>query len=136
MAASAPKQLRLAADKRSLIVVWSDHAHEFRAEYLRVCSPSAEIRGHGGDWQIVGGKREVSIQRVEPVGRYAVRLVFSDGHDSGIYSWDGLAELEAQEARWWPRYLERLQGYGMSRDAADNVVPLNALKPQGGAERN
>nr|MBV6629688.1 DUF971 domain-containing protein [Oceanococcus sp. HetDA_MAG_MS8] len=136
MAASAPKQLRLAADKRSLIVVWPDHAHEFRAEYLRVCSPSAEIRGHGGDWQIVGGKREVSIQRVEPVGRYAVRLVFSDGHDSGIYSWDGLAELEAQEARWWPRYLERLQGYGMSRDAADNVVPLNALKPQGGAERN
>ncbi len=123
----APRQLRVSPDKKSLTVVWADHQRVFSAEYLRVCSPSAEIRGHGGEWQIVGGKQDVTIQKVEPVGRYAVRLVYSDGHDSGLYSWDGLVELDQNHDAWWARYLERLQGYGMSRRADDNVMPLNAL---------
>lgn len=123
-----PRQLRLSADKSKLTAVWPDHEREFTAEYLRVCSPSAEIRGHGGDWQIIGGKRSVTITRLEPVGRYAVRIVFSDGHDSGIYSWSGLRELSQNHGVWWARYLEKLAGFGMSRDPDDNIVPLDALK--------
>lgn len=128
MLSVAPRQLRLSSDKSRLTAVWADHEREFTAEYLRVCSPSAEIRGHGGDWQVVGGKRGVTITKVEPVGRYAVRLVFSDGHDSGIYSWDGLRELSQNYDTWWVRYTEQLKSYGMSRDPDDNIVPLNALK--------
>lgn len=127
MKAVPPRQLRLTPDKRTLSVVWADHERAFSAEYLRVCSPSAEVRNHGGDWQIVGGKRDVTIQRIDAVGRYAVRLVFSDGHDSGIYSWEGLGELDANHDAWWARYCERLAGYGMSREADNNVMPLNAL---------
>lgn len=124
---AAPRQLRLSPDKSALTVVWADHERTFSAEYLRVCSPSAEIRGHGGEWQIVGGKQGISIQKIEPVGRYAVRLVFSDGHDSGLYSWEGLVELDQNHDAWWARYLERLQGYGMQRTPEDNVMPLRAL---------
>ena len=127
---NVPRQLRLAPDKQALTVVWADGERRFAAEYLRVCSPSAEVRGHGGEWQIVGGKRDVRIERIEPVGRYAVRLVFSDGHDSGLYSWEGLRELDAQHDAWWARYLERLAAHDMSREAAANVMPLNALKPR------
>lgn len=123
----APRQLRLAPDKSALTVVWADRERTFSAEFLRVCSPSAEIRGHGGEWQVVGGKQQVTIQKIEPVGRYAVRLVFSDGHDSGLYAWDGLREMDAQHDAWWERYLERLAGYGMSRMPEDNVMPLQAL---------
>lgn len=124
---AAPRQLRLSPDKARLTVVWADREDSLEAEYLRVCSPSADIRGHGGEWQIVGGKRGVRIQNIQPVGRYAVRLVFSDGHDTGLYTWAGLREFADREQEWWPRYLQRMEGYGMSRDPEVNVMPLNAL---------
>src|SRR3569623_1742616 len=92
--------------------------YELPFEYLRVYSPSAEVRGHStGEPMLIGGKRNVGIMAVEPVGRYAVRLRFSDGHDTGLYSWDVLQELGQKHAQWWARYLERLEQHGMSRDS-------------------
>jgi DUF971 family protein len=98
-------------------------------EYLRVYSPSAELWGHGRrEPQLVGGKQAVGLQRVERVGHYAVRLVFDDGHDSGLYSWDVLDRLARDHDRLWPRYLERLAAAGMRRDR--DVMTLRALRPE------
>ncbi len=126
----APRTLRLQDEGRRLVVQFDEDGDlAFSAEYLRVYSPSAEVQGHGlAEPQLVGGKRAVRIERIEPVGRYAVRLYFSDGHDSGLYSWDGFRHLGAQHERLWGRYLERLQQQGMSRD--DDVVALSALRPK------
>jgi DUF971 family protein len=77
---------------------------------------------------LVGGKRQVGIQAVEPVGRYAVRLRFDDGHDTGLYSWQVLHELATEQERWWARYLERLAEHGMSRDS--DITKLSALGPK------
>lgn len=115
---AAPTQIRLRRQSRLLEVAWADgRRYELPCEYLRVFSPSAELRGHGlPEPMLVGGKREVNIARIEPVGQYAVRLVFDDGHDSGLYSWDVLAELGAEQERNWARYLQRLGEAKMSRD--------------------
>jgi DUF971 family protein len=97
-------------------------------EYLRVFSPSAELWGHGrSEPMLVGGKRNVSVLRVEPVGRYAVKLVFDDGHDSGLFSWDVLDRLARDHATNWARYEARLADAGMSRDR--DVISLKALGP-------
>lgn len=104
-------------------------AYELPFEYLRVYSPSAEVRGHGGgEPTLVPGKRNVGITRIEPVGRYAVRLIFDDGHDSGLYSWNLLEELGREQGRYWAHYLDRLDQHGMSRDS--DVVKLAALGPK------
>lgn len=96
------------------------------AEYLRVFSPSAEVRGHGLEEPVlVPGKREVGIQEIVPVGQYAVRLVFDDGHDTGLYSWDVLWELGREQDKNWQRYQQRLAEHGMSRDR--DLVKLAAL---------
>ncbi len=85
-------------------------------EYLRVFSPSAEVRGHGpGQEVLVFGKEDVNVERIEPVGNYAVKLVFDDGHDTGIYSWDNLYELAAQYEENWQSYLARLEEAGVQR---------------------
>lgn len=84
-------------------------------EYLRVFSPSAEVRGHGGPMMLVIGKENVGVERVEPVGNYAVRLVFDDGHDTGIYSWSVLAELGREQEKNWRDYLARLEKGGVKR---------------------
>ena len=87
-------------------------------EYLRVNSPSAEVRGHGpGQETLQTGKRDVTITEVEPVGHYALRPTFSDGHTTGIYSWDYLYDLGERQDALWARYLERLAVAGASRDA-------------------
>jgi len=87
-------------------------------EYLRVFSPSAEVRGHGPGQEVLQvGKRNVGVKAVEPVGMYAVKLVFSDGHDTGIYSWDYLYELGVKHDANWKTYLARLEKAGASRDA-------------------
>src|SRR3546814_6889420 len=87
----------------------SDLRVDLPCEYLRVFSPSAELRGHGlPEPMLLGGKREVNIVRIEPVGSYAVRLVFDDGHDSGLYSWDVFDELAREHDTNWQRYLQRL----------------------------
>lgn len=127
---AAPNLIRLHRKSRLLEVAWSDgRRYELPCEYLRVFSPSAELRGHGlPEPMLVGGKREVNVARIEPVGQYAVRLVFDDGHDSGLYSWDVLAELGAEHARNWTRYLARLDEVKMSRDR--DVMTLAGLVGQ------
>jgi DUF971 family protein len=91
-------------------------AARLTAELLRVHSPSAEVKGHGGgEGVLVTGKEQVAITAIEPVGRYAVRLVFDDGHDTGLYTWPVLYELCAEHDRKWQRYLERLAESGKAR---------------------
>jgi DUF971 family protein len=125
-----PTEIRLAPDKRHLTVAFEDGARfELPAEYLRVTSPSAEVQGHTPEERkTIGGKRDVAIVAVEPVGNYAVRLVFDDRHDTGIYSWDYLYWLGAERDRLWQEYLDRMQEAGASRDPADNP----ALPKEGG----
>lgn len=104
-------------------------AAQLSCEFLRVYSPSAEVRGHGQGLEVLQcGKRDVAITAIEPVGNYAVRLIFSDGHDSGIYSWDYLYELAREHESMWQAYLERLAQAGASRDPAAPVPP--ALQPK------
>jgi DUF971 family protein len=113
-----PTELRLKTAEKLLEIVFDDGSH-FRlpAEYLRVESPSAEVQGHGpGQRQVVAGKSKVGIARVEPVGHYAVRLVFDDRHDTGIYSWTYLYTLGVEQARRWPAYLAALEKAGLSRE--------------------
>ncbi|HET9864106.1 MAG TPA: DUF971 domain-containing protein [Steroidobacteraceae bacterium] len=105
-------EIRLQTRSRVLEVAFEDGAR-FRLpfEYLRVHSPSAEVKGHGpGQEVLVTGKQDVGIRAVEPVGQYAVKLVFDDGHDSGLYSWKYLRELGENQAENWRRYLARLKG--------------------------
>lgn len=125
--ASTPTALKLHRGSRVLEVGYADgSSHRLPFEYLRVFSPSAEVRGHGGgEPLLVGGKRGVGITAVEPVGRYAVRLRFDDGHDTGLYSWAVLEELALKQEAWWARYLQRLAEHGMTRDS--EVTKLSAL---------
>lgn len=118
-----PTEIKLHQKSRLMEIVFSDGAH-FRLpyEFLRVFSPSAEVRGHGpGQETLQTGKRDVAITGIDAVGNYAVRPTFSDGHNSGIYSWDLLHELGTQQETLWQAYLDRLQAAGASRDrgAAD-----------------
>ena len=112
-----PTEIRLRKKARRLVVTFDDgETFDYPFEYLRVSSPSAEVKGHGpGDERLVTGKEDVAIEKIEPVGHYAVRLVFDDGHASGLYSWSYLRELgEEQDARW-QRYLDRLEAAGYPR---------------------
>jgi DUF971 family protein len=123
--------LKLHKASRVLDVAFDDGSrHSLPCEYLRVFSPSAEVRGHGGaeEPMLVGGKRNVNISAIEPVGQYAVRLVFDDGHSTGLYTWDVLHELARDLERNWARYLQRLEQIGMSRDS--DLVKLGALVKQ------
>jgi DUF971 family protein len=115
---AAPIEIRLDRATRVLHVSFDDGtAYALPAEYLRVESPSAEVQGHHpGQKQTVAGRRHVGITGVEPVGHYAVRLVFDDLHDTGIFSWDYLAELGREQAHRWPAYLNALASKGLSRD--------------------
>jgi DUF971 family protein len=113
-----PTELRLkTADK--LLEIDFDNGARFRlpAEYLRVESPSAEVQGHGpGEKQLVAGRAHVGILRLEPVGNYAVRIVFDDLHDTGIYSWSYFYELGIEQERRWAAYLAALERAGQSRE--------------------
>jgi DUF971 family protein len=103
-------EIKLRTKSRVLEVAFADGARfELPFEYLRVHSPSAEVKGHGpGQEVLVLGKHEVGIRAVEPVGQYAVKLVFDDGHDTGLYSWQYLYELGRDRATRWQAYLERV----------------------------
>lgn len=126
MSTPIPTDIKLHRKSRLLEVVWADRSDSLPLEYLRVFSPSAEVRGHGGgEPMLVAGKREVNVNAIEPVGRYAVRLKFDDGHDSGLFSWPTLRELADQHDTAWARYLQRLAEHGMSRD--NPTVKLSAL---------
>jgi DUF971 family protein len=113
-----PTELRLARDRRSLAVTFEDgSAFTLAAEYLRIASPSAEVQGHTpAQRQTVPGKRDVEILRIEPVGNYAVRLVFDDMHDSGLYAWDYLFELGRDHDARWRAYLAELDEKGLGRE--------------------
>ena len=115
----APLEIRLRRASRVLEVDFADGVrHALSFEYLRVYSPSAEVRGHGpGEHVLVTGKRDVDIQRVEPVGQYAIKLHFDDGHDTGLYSWAALRELGDNQQHNWADYLRRLEAAGETRDA-------------------
>jgi DUF971 family protein len=110
--------LRLRTKSRVLEVVFADGVqYSLPFEYLRVYSPSAEVRGHGPGQEVLQtGKREVEIRTLEAVGSYAVQPLFSDGHSTGIYSWDYLYELGQNQDRLWREYLDRLSTAGSSRD--------------------
>lgn len=114
---TTPTDIRLKTRSRVLAVSFDDgETFEMGFEYLRVHSPSAEVRGHGpGQETLQTGKENVTITAVDPVGHYAVRLVFDDGHDSGLYTWAYLYELGRDRDRKWQDYLDRLQRAGYSR---------------------
>ncbi|MBV9550538.1 MAG: DUF971 domain-containing protein [Alphaproteobacteria bacterium] len=104
-----PSELRLNAGRDCLTISFDDGKRfALSAEYLRVESPSAEVRRHGSPKQIVRGKQAVKITALEPVGNYAVRILFDDGHDSGLYSWDFLVKLGREQARIWAEYKRAL----------------------------
>jgi len=113
-----PVEIRLAKDGRALIVVFDDGAcFELSAELLRVTSPSAEVRGHSeAERKTVGGKRNVTIISVDPVGNYAIRLGFDDLHSTGIFSWEFLHKLGRNAERQFQSYLDDLAAKGLDRD--------------------
>lgn len=112
-----PTEIKLHQASRVLEIAFAD-GRTFRLpyEFLRVYSPSAEVRGHGpGQETLQVGKRDVTITSVEPIGHYALRPTFSDGHESGIYSWEYLHDLGVRQDELWQRYLRRLDEAGASR---------------------
>lgn len=127
--APAPQAITVHGASRVLEVVFSDGA-SFRIpfELMRVYSPSAEVQGHGPGQEVLQtGKRDVTLVSLEPVGNYAVKPTFSDGHDSGIFSWDYLYELGERQDALWAQYAERLAAAGVDRDA-----PMAAKDVAGG----
>jgi len=116
----SPTEIKLHQKSRVLEIAFDD-GRRFRLpfEFLRVYSPSAEVRGHGPGQEVLQvGKKDVDISNIEPVGSYAVQLTFSDGHDSGLYSWDYFYNLGENQDAMWAHYIERLQEAGASREAA------------------
>lgn len=112
-----PKEIRLNSDKNALSVGFENgSSFEYAAEFLRVLSPSAEVQGHSPDQRVtVPGKSDVLVKAIEPVGNYAIRIVFDDGHDTGLYSWEYLFELGSSYDERWQEYLEELEEKGLTR---------------------
>ena len=118
-----PTEIRLHQKSRILEIAFADGA-SFRlpCEFLRVYSPSAEVRGHGPGQEVLqAGKKDVEITRIDPVGSYAVQLAFSDGHDTGIYSWDLLYDYGRRQEEMWRQYLQRMEAAGASRETPEDV---------------
>ena len=112
-----PTEIKVHKKSATLELIYDDTDHTLSAEYLRVFSPSAEVRGHDPDQAILQhGKRRVTFKEIEPQGNYAIKLVFSDGHDTGIYTWPYLKELGDNFESNWASYLERLEKEGKSRE--------------------
>ena len=113
-----PSELRVSNQGKLLEVTYEDgHGYDLTAELLRVESPSAEVQGHSAaEKRTVGGKLNVKIKDVEPVGNYAVRLIFDDGHDTGLYTWDYLERVGSAQEEIWTDYLNRLAEFNLSRE--------------------
>ena len=122
MAQPVPTEIKLHQQSRVLEIAFDDGAHyQLSCEFLRVYSPSAEVRGHGiGNEVLQFGKEQVNITAIEPVGNYAVKLVFDDGHDSGLYSWEYLHKIGANQQQMWQQYLDKLEQAGHTRQTADS----------------
>lgn len=112
-----PTELRVSQDRKTLTVAFEDGTrHELPAEMLRVMSPSAEVQGHSpAQRKTIGGKKNVQIMQIEPVGNYAVRIVFDDVHSTGIFTWTYLDELGREKEARWAAYLAELEEKGLSR---------------------
>ena len=123
----APSAIILHARSRTLELTFGDDEnYVLPCEYLRVYSPSAEVRGHGTGQEVLQtGKLNVTITDIKPVGNYAVQLVFDDGHDTGIFSWDYLRQLGAKQPQWWQRYLEQIEAAGASSDPEVQVLTFD-----------
>jgi DUF971 family protein len=114
----SPSTIILNKDSRGMSICYKNGVcFDLPAEYLRVLAPSADVQGHGGvGGKLVHGKRDVKIKAVERVGNYAVRIIFSDGHKNGIYTWKTLMSLGVNQSEKWADYLAQLEGAGKSRD--------------------
>ncbi len=123
-----PTAITVHRNSRLLEVAFEDGAcFKIPFELMRVCSPSAEVQGHGPGQEVLQtGKRQVDVESVEPVGHYAIQPSFSDGHSSGIFSWDYLYFLGSRQAELWRDYEARLQAAGADRDAPSVVAPPSA----------
>ena len=121
-----PSGIKLHARSRELELTYPEgDSYRLSCEYLRVYSPSAEVRGHGsGQETLQSGKLKVAISEIKPVGNYALQLVFDDGHDTGIYSWDYLYHLCKDRDTLWQDYLDRLSRAGVTRDPDVQVLQL------------
>ena len=122
-----PVSVRLHRQSRTLELTYADGEHyRLSCELLRVFSPSAEVRGHGQDQEVLQtGKKNVAISEIKPVGNYALQLCFDDGHDTGLYSWDYLYGLCQQREQYWDQYLAKLHAAGASRDPDVQVVQFD-----------
>lgn len=122
-----PTELRVRPERDRVAITWDDGAtHDLPAELLRVLTPSAERKGHGGTRTVIGGKATVTIAAIHPVGRYAVRIAFSDGHDSGLYTFPALREMGERQEVMWREYLAEIGAAGLSRER-----PGTAPAPRG-----
>ena len=123
---STPTRVVVPEAKDGLLIEFLDgQEYNLPAEFLRVHSPSAEVRGHGeGNENLQFGKRDIKIASLEHAGNYALQIVFSDGHDSGIYSWEYLRKLAENQNAMWSAYLEKLHHAGLSRDSESQVIKL------------
>jgi DUF971 family protein len=127
-----PTEIILHQKSKMLELAFDDDVRfQLPFEFLRVMSPSAEVRGHGPGQEVLqSGKRDVILKEIEPVGSYAIKLVFDDGHDSGLYTWEYLHELGQNQDALWQDYLKQLEGAGLSREpgTAPYVLPPPAPK--------
>jgi DUF971 family protein len=120
-----PSEIKLHKKSRRLELIYGEaQRYSLDFEFLRVYTPSAEARGHGpGQETLQTGKRNVDVDAIEPVGTYALRLIFSDGHDSGLYSWDLLYNLGKHHDELWQEYLKQIETQGLSRDIDTSSRP-------------
>ena len=118
-----PAKVQLHKQSRILELQFGTQSYQLGAEYLRVYSPSAEVKGHGPNQAVLQfGKREVGISGIERAGNYALKILFDDGHDSGIYTWDYLYQLSVEQESKWQAYLDALAAAGKSREKDTSVV--------------
>ena len=129
--AAIPTDIKLHRKSATLELIYAEREPiTLRAEFLRVLSPSAEVRGHGKGQEVLQtGKLNVAIKHVEPVGNYAIKLSFDDGHNSGIYSWDYLLDLGENEGSLWQGYLAKLQAAGATRESLPPDTQVIQIKP-------
>ena len=131
MTAEAPSEIKYHKKSASLELIYSSGENfSLSAEFLRVHSPSAEVRGHGKGQEVLQvGKRNVGIKSIDAVGNYAIKPSFDDGHDTGIFSWDYLQDLARNQASLWQEYLAKLQSAGATRDALPPDTQVIQIKP-------
>ncbi len=131
MSASAPTDIKLHKKSATLEMTYADGTNNtLPAELLRVLSPSAEVRGHGKGQEVLQtGKRHVKIVNLEAVGNYGIKLVFDDGHDTGIYSWTYLAELGSEQESLWKTYLDKIEAAKASREPLPDGTQVINIMP-------